>query len=267
MVLLLRLLSFLSHTILIFRKNVIRIWARVTYLNPTLIWLLRWRLRSAFSFNPRESQTPNLGEIPVTYINLDRRPDRAEQIVREFSRLRLGAPERFPAVEDDNPMLGAAKSHLAVLENFASSSLNSLIMVCEDDLIFSGSRAELERAVQEFANDPRLDVLCLAYMIKNTTRAVKGKEVRAREHLLISNQILTQACYVLKPSAVTPIIRSLRQSVRLLSAGVQWSYAAGDVYWQTLQQGRLFFAYPEKRLARQSAGHSDIWSIYKDLNV
>lgn len=220
-----------------------------------------------FSVEAKPNQTANLAEISATYINLDRRSDRAKQITREFSRLRLGAPERFSAVEDDNPMLGAAKSHLAVLQKLVASSPNSLVMVCEDDLIFSGSRAELDGVVEEFANDRRLDVLCLAYMIKNTTRAVKVKEVRASEHLLISNQILTQACYVLKPSAIAPVIGSLRQSIRLLSAGVQWSYAAGDVYWQTVQQGRLFFAHPENRLARQSAGHSDIWNMYKDLDV
>ena len=220
-----------------------------------------------FSDTPQGNHTANLAEISATYINLDRRSDRAEQIEREFSRLRLGAPERFSALENHNPMLGAAQSHLAVLENLVASSPNSLVMVCEDDLIFTGSRAELDGVVEEFANDSRLDVLCLAYMIKNTTRAINVKEVRASEHLLISNHILTQACYVLKPSAIAPVIRSLRQSVRLLSAGVQWSYAAGDVYWQTLQQGKLFFAYPEKRLARQSAGHSDIWNHYKDLAV
>ena len=252
---------------LVFRANLIRHWARFTYLNPTWIWILRWKLRSVFSVEAKPNQTANLAEISATYINLDRRSDRAQQIEHEFSRLGLGAPERFSAVENHNPMLGAAQSHLAVLENLVASSPNSLVMVCEDDLIFSGSRADLDQVVQEFANDSRLDVLCLAYMIKNTTRAINVKEVRASEHLLISNQILTQACYVLKPSAIAPVIRSLRQSVRLLSAGVQWSYAAGDVYWQTLQQGRLFFAYPEKRLARQSAGHSDIWSVYKDLDI
>ena len=269
MLLLLRAFSVLAHWIQVARSRTIRLWARYKFANPTAAWMLRWWFRSVISplVRRRFLGEDLLAKIPVTYINLDKRSDRSETIRREFLHIGLRSPRRFSAIEDENPMLGAARSHLAVLEDFALSSPESLVMVCEDDLTFIGSREELDQVVEEFAGDPRLDVLCLAYMIKNTTKAVEVKEVRATEHLLISNQILTQACYVLKPSAIIPVIGSLRQSIRLLSAGVQWSYAAGDVYWQTLQQGRLFFAYPEKRLARQSAGHSDIWNHYKDLAV
>jgi len=269
MVWILRVFSILAHLIQLSRSRAIHFWARFRYANPTAIWMFRWWLRSFASrvLKKRFHAPNNLGTVPVMYINLDKRLDRSQAIEGEFDRIGLRSPRRFSAIENENPMLGAARSHLAVLEEFALSSPESLVMVCEDDLTFIGSREELDQVVKEFAGDPRLDVLCLAYMNKNTTKAVEIKEVRATEHLLISNQILTQACYVLKPSAIAPVIGSLRQSVRLLSAGVQWSYAAGDVYWQTLQQGRLFFAYPEKRLARQSAGHSDIWNHYKDLAV
>jgi len=267
MVVLLRFFSVSQHAIGVARARAIRLWAKARYWNPLYPWLFRWWLRSNLSPGATKPLGNGLSEMPVVYINLERRSDRAQQIEQEFSRLGLSPPERFNAIEDPNPMLGAAKSHLQVLENLRSSSPESMVMVCEDDLIFQGSRTELDCAIEEFAEDTRLDVLCLAYMIKNTVKTPKLIEVKATEHLLISNQILTQACYVLKPSAITPLIESLRQSIKLLSAGVQWSYAAGDVYWQTLQQGRLFFAHPKSRLARQSAGHSDIWNHFKDLAV
>ncbi len=205
----------------------------------------------------------SFSSIPATYINLDKRRDRSTAVEAEFDRMGLTAPERFSAIEDENAMLGAARSHLAVLERFRQSSPSSLVMVCEDDIVFLESRAELDGALREFTQDPRLDVLCIAFMLKNTTRDIVPAQIRASKRLQVANHILTQACYVLKPSAVEPVIRSLRQSVRLLSLGVPWSFAAGDVYWQTLQQGRLFFAIPANRLARQSAGYSDIWGTNK----
>lgn len=267
MVALLRLLSLCRHLIEVARAQAIRLWAVARYWNPLYPWLIRWWLRTNLPVRTPTSAPQDLSDIPVFFINLERRTDRATQIYEEFSRLGLRPPERFNAIEDPNPMLGAAKSHLKVLEESLSSFPGSMIMVCEDDLVFQCSRDELNRAVEEFARDKRLDVLCLAFMIKNLVREPTIKRVSVGENLLVSNQIITQACYVVKPRAMRKVIQSLRQSVRLLSAGVQWRYAAGDVHWQTLQQGTLFFSHPEKRLARQSPGHSDIWNLYKDLEI
>jgi len=208
-----------------------------------------------------------LKDLDVTFINLESRPDRAAAIGEEFSKLGLPSPRRFDAVMSDNAMLGAATSHYAAIKQASLEAGARPIMICEDDLQFLCDRATLEELYCEFLDQKDLDVLCLAFMIKNTTRETRSKPVVVSTNLMSSNEIITQACYILKPRAVQPMLLSLDMSKRLLTRGIPWRYAAGDVLWQRLQQGKLFFAIPAARTTRQRAGFSDIWQVYKDLAV
>ena len=213
------------------------------------------------------SQWESLKNLDVTFINLDSRPDRAAAIQEEFSRLRLPPPRRFGAVSSDNAMLGAATSHYEAIKQASLRAGARPIMVCEDDLQFLCDRETLEEIYCEFIKNHELDVLCLAFLVKNTTRNRPSKPIVVSTNLLSSNEIITQACYILKPRAVPLVLGSLDMSRALLARGLPWHFAAGDVLWQRVQQGKLFFAIPAVRISRQRAGFSDIWQSYKSLKM
>jgi hypothetical protein len=201
------------------------------------------------------------------YINLEVRPDRALQAQQEFVRLGMRNVVRFEAIDLPNRSLGAASSHHRILSTFVEEKLSSPVLICEDDVEFLADNSELQSIYAEFVEDPRLDVLCLAFLIKNTVKDRFLPPFGVSERLMISNEVVTQACYVVKPSALIPLVNCLDRSKRLLELGVPWHLAAGDVLWQSLQQGRLTFAIPRTRVVRQRAGFSDIYGVYKDIAV
>lgn len=259
-------ISVSRHLLAAFEKWGIRKWAGRTYGHSRALWRFRFFLRSHFWLRRTEaSQWESLKNLDVTFINLDSRPDRAAAIQEEFSRLRLPPPRRFGAVSSDNAMLGAATSHYEAIKQASLRAGARPIMVCEDDLQFLCDRETLEEIYSEFMGNPLVDVLCLAFIIKNTTRMTAGEPVEVGPNLLISNEIITQACYVLKPRAIATVLASLDGSRILLGRGLPWRYAAGDVLWQRVQQGKLFFAVPKVRTSRQREGFSDIWQSYKSL--
>jgi len=254
----------LHHLLGVFEKWVVQKWAVRTYGHSRFIWRFRFFLRRHFWIRDAgASQAQLLKDLDVTFINLESRPDRAAAIGEEFSKLGLPSPRRFDAVMSDNAMLGAATSHYAAIKQASLEAGARPIMICEDDLQFLCDRDTLEKIYCEFTGNPLVDVLCLAFIIKNTTRTTTGEPVEVGPNLLISNEIITQACYILKPRAVMPVLSSLAGSGALLARGLPWAFAAGDVLWQRVQQGKLFFAIPKVRLGRQREGFSDIWQTQK----
>lgn len=258
-----------QHLLTRARSKVLVVWSRFRYSNPRFLWLFKFYARTVLrpTRRRRNEQSAEFIDCPTTYINLKGRPDRARQTQQEFKRLGMRNVVRFEAVDLPNRSLGAASSHHRILSTFLEERLTSPALICEDDVEFLADASELQRIYAEFVDDPRLDVLCLAFLIKNTVKDRLLAPWGISEHLMISNEVVTQACYVVKPSALVPLVKSLNRSKRLLELGVPWHLAAGDVLWQSLQQGRLTFAIPRDRVVRQRAGFSDIYGVYKDIPV
>lgn len=243
-------------------------WGTVVLRNPTMPWKFRFFLSKRLSIRSAAVCFPlSLVDCDVSFINLAARKDRLVEFREEFARLGLPIAHRFEAVEMPNRMLGAAKSHHAAIAAAAARRPGEIIGVCEDDLQFLVGKEQLDECFAEFARNPYLDVLCLGFMVKNSSHKRKTVEIAVGKLLVASNNVMTQSCYFLKPRAIGPVLKSLETSATLLARGFPWRYAAGDVYWQRLQQGRLTFAIPSFRVARQRAGFSDIWQSHKDIAV
>ncbi|WP_131802523.1 hypothetical protein [Yoonia litorea] len=201
--------------------------------------------------NPRsETKTVQRGlnDCDIHYINLAKREDRRQQIEKEFAKAGISHYARFEARENERGSIGCAQSHRDLIASVTPHP-DRLTMVCEDDCEFLASRAEIDAAINAFANDERLSVLCLAYAAKNG--------IGISDLLAISSNLKTTACYIFKPAVADDLRDCFDESFHRLSQGERDKTAAIDVRWRDLQ-AKYFFALPIKRALRQRRSYSDI---------
>ena len=202
---------------------------------------------------------PALSEIPTFYINLERRKDRRILVEAELKSIGALGSTRFVAVENSLGSLGCTRSHIGVLEMIEKSG-NALSLVCEDDVEFLVDPSSIESLIREFAERRELDVLCLAYRLR-------APRLRVSQSLAVANSIQTTACYVVRQQAVGPLLKSYRESERMLERGVKPKVAAIDMHWKIAQTQSLFFCVPISPMARQQPSFSDIAGRIKDYGA
>lgn len=80
-------------------------------------------------------------------INLKSRPDRWEQMQNEFYKINF-YPQRFGAVQNENPVRGCYLSHLEILKQ--AKKENKSVLVLEDDAFFyEYEKDTIEKALDE----------------------------------------------------------------------------------------------------------------------
>ena len=174
----------------------------------------------------------------------------------EFPTVKL---ERWQASPDVNGALGCARSHASLMENFISEDLDFALVV-EDDIDFLVPEWRLLEVIAEFLNNPTLDVLCLA-----NSNQIPPRRISPTLSITCSTQ--TAAAYLLKRRAAKPLLKKFRNSVRLFGAGEPKRVAAIDQQWKAVQRGRLIFAVPHEKIARQRPSFSDIEGRTVDYGV
>jgi hypothetical protein len=224
---------------LIFRKG-LRLWMR---------FRLARGQRAAVGTNPPEKKKLGMARASVFFINLDHRTDRLKEINAEFHRLGVKDAIRVSGVTAAHGGTGNAISHVVTLGSRVGKG-DELLMVCEDDAEFLVDRNDIDELIEEFANTPYLDVLCLG-------NASLEPAIPVSNRLAVANHIQTTSCYVMKPRAVPILARSAaRASFRLLS-GVPFARASFDRGWKVEQQ-KLLFCIPLTRAVRQRPSFSDV---------
>lgn len=200
--------------------------------------------------------------VSIRVINLEKRPDRLQSITEQL--LRLGVPS-WDRIVGANGLelcpehssvvagsIGCEVSHIAAISEGIASEIEA-VMVCEDDLEFVGSSNQLESAVEEFLQDPRLDVLSLS-------GRPRGGSIAVSDNLRIVIGLVGRGCYLIKPHMVVPLVEIFGDGLRKLKHGKL--EGKGDLEWRKAQSTRFFFAFPRQDLAQQSEGFSDIESKY-----
>lgn len=211
---------------------------------------LRFRVRQLrFMGASQPAAGVSAENLPVHFINLASRPDRLRETQDELERMGLVQWSRFDAIKNDNGALGCALSHARVFEGLKPGE--TAVMVCEDDIEFLVSPEELRALVQEFLENPALDVLCVAFNV-----IAKGHPISSR--LAITSNTQTLACYVAKAAAVHLLRDSFFESAQLIQHGKPLGLVAADQHWKKLQRRTLIFSIPRKRAARQRPSFSDI---------
>lgn len=218
---------------------------------------LRCRSCSAPATRDAVDSEVGLKRCDVRYINLSQRNDRREQFEGELQHLGVSWHQREEAVWEENGALGCALSHINVLAGWRSQD-KELLLVCEDDLEFIGTRSDIDAVIEEFVQDPGLSILLLAH---NATW-----QVPISQAVGISSDAQTTAAYIVRASATADVIASFQQSAAMLARGSQPGDAAIDIVWKRLQRKRVFgLAIP--RLAVQRKDYSDIEKKVTDYGI
>lgn len=214
---------------------------------------MRFRLargkRAAVGISAPERKERGLARASVFFINLDHRTDRLKEINGEFRRLGVRNAIRVSGVTAAQGGTGNAISHVVTLGSRVGKG-DELLMVCEDDAEFLVGRDDIDELIEEFANTPYLDVLCLG-------NASLEPAIPLSARLGAANHIQTTSCYIMKPRAVPVLARSAARATFRLLSGVPFARASFDRGWKVEQQ-KLLFCIPLTRVVRQRPSFSDV---------
>lgn len=195
------------------------------------------------------------------YINLDYRLDRKILIEREFSNLDIEFI-RIPAILHSNGAIGCLQSHIKVLETCDPDA--DFIWICEDDIEFLVPRANIDKSINAFMKSDG-DILCLGFNSRKQSKYSDG--------FLRTTDNQTTSCYIVKRKFRNILLdfwKSLLNSIETntihplmdiyLKLDVHKGenvFNAADQAWKILQKDYKFLI-PEKRIAKQRSGYSDI---------
>lgn len=102
-----------------------------------------------------------LDKIHVTYINLDKRPDRNLHVVKELTKIGVTDFTRFKAIELTDGALGCSMSHLKCIEMAKEKDLD-YVLICEDDIEFLNPELFLNQLTEFLKSNIDWDVVLIA---------------------------------------------------------------------------------------------------------
>jgi glycosyl transferase family 25 len=214
-----------------------------------LILFLRWHLYPILHHSRQTTYDGyGLDACDIMYINLDHRTDRLNEIQQELRNLDVTHAKRFAAIKADSGALGCSLSHHTLLHNLRLTT-GRLYMIIEDDAHFISDRNELDALITEFAEHPKMDVLCLG----NRTRNL----IRVSNNLAITSHTQTTSCYIFKPYMCSVLSDVFNESITRLKNGESQSTAALDQVWKKIQPYYTFVV-PVSKAVVQRESFSDI---------
>lgn len=89
----------------------------------------------------------DINNFRIFCVNLDKRTDRWEESKKEFHKIGFDNICRFSAIEHENPVIGCALSHFAIMELYKNHDKHLLIF--EDDVQFINNYMHIERYLEE----------------------------------------------------------------------------------------------------------------------
>ncbi len=194
----------------------------------------------------------------IIYINLNKRPDRREQIENELNNFGLEY-ERFEAI--DVPyfgQLGCAISHLSVLKIARERGYKN-ILILEDDFTFTVTKDEFENQLNMFFNSNiNYNVCMLSYNLNNYIETNYNFIFKALD-------VQTASGYIVNSNYYDKLINLFEPNIKVLYDTKCASHAL-DVVWKTLQPNDEWFCFIN-RIGIQRPGYSNNEGIYVDYGV
>lgn len=228
------------------RTNLIKI---ILYAHFIGVYFLN-RARNRLELSFQDVSKPELS-ISIFYINLDHRRDRYSSISSEFRRLKFSNAIRVSGILRSPGGLGCSLSHKAAL-NLAKLSNASISIIIEDDAIFLRTRKYINKILQSFQDDPKLDVLCLGYFLTKRPEREIGQFMEVKD-------VQTTVCYALKNYMIDKMIGMTNQSIERYEKDSTDPFAAIDQTWKILQKESVFVI-PRKPTVIQKPSYSDVAS-------
>lgn len=186
----------------------------------------------------------NLFNIPVFYINLDKRPDRrrhVENVLLDFKNI-----ERIPAIDTSktNGYEGCVLSHITALEKAKKKKLPEVIIM-EDDF---------EWVNKDKFVYPEIDFdVCLLESV-NACPKKNQKFISWNYNKVVKSQ--HTGCYLIKEHFYDKLINNFKESYELLKVENTRKHYL-DIYWFKLQMLYTFIA-PSIQIGRQMEDYSNI---------
>jgi len=166
-------------------------------------------------------------DIPTIYINLERRKDRNESIVKELSKINIKNLHRFNAIEMTNGAVGCSLSHIKCLE-IAIKENYDYVMICEDDIEILNPTIFLEN-IHKFLNSTiEWDVVLIA-----GNNMVPYNFVT--DYCIKIYNCLTTTGYIVKNKYFSTLVYNYKEGVKKLMKEQTNSSYRIDKYWQILQ--------------------------------
>ena len=169
-----------------------------------------------------------LNKIPVIYINLDKRVDRKDNVIKELTKIQVFNPIRFKAIELKNAALGCSISHLKCIE-IAKQNNFEYIFICEDDIEFLNPNIFLSQFTLFFNSSLKWDVVIVA-----------GNNMIP--YIPINNfcikvlQCQTTTGYIVKQSYYDKMITNYKEGITKLLKEPTNNNNKIDKYWLNLQK-------------------------------
>ena len=180
-----------------------------------------------------------MNNIPVLYINLEKRTDRKEHIEKQFEDFK--SVERVDAIDTPhNGYEGCVLSHIKALE-YAKQIGYDEVIICEDDF---------EWVDKDNFVYPEIDFdVCM----------ISGK-INKKEFISWNyNKVLDGRhtdCYLIKKHFYDKLIHNFKEGYEKLKINNEHCNYI-DVYWLSLQKENMFIT-PSLTIGRQMEGYSDI---------
>ena len=185
-----------------------------------------------------------MNNIPVLYINLEKRTDRKEHIEKQFQDFEY--VERVQAVDttgsraNKSGYFGCVLSHIKCLELARDRNYNNVI-ICEDD--FEWTKKDLTTTCPTIY----FDVFMIEVLVKKKETLNDYYRILEGEHT---------GCYLVKKHYYQTLIDCFKESYELLQKEFKRDYYL-DIYSQKLQEKDIFIT-TKNQIGIQMEDYSDI---------
>lgn len=185
----------------------------------------------------------------IFFINLDKRPDRLNEIMREINEMAfpIDKVERFSAIEGGQ--VGCVVSHLEIIK-IAKQQHYRNILILEDDFHFIVDRATFDFEVNTFFQK---NISFYVLMLSHLCRHSKLYD----NQLSIGLDCQDGSGYIVNETAYDELIYWLSVGAeQLFQTGQHWIYM-NDQIWKKMQTVDKWFIF-NRRLGLQNGSHSDL---------
>ncbi len=183
-----------------------------------------------------------MNNIPIYIINLEKRKDRKEEIIKELNKYKIDNYEFIKAIEFPDGYIGCALSHIIALD-LAIKNKYDKVIILEDDFIFLKNPNELNIEID-------FDVFLLGGTI------YEKENIPDINFLRIKRASRTEG-YIIKKHYYKTLKNCFIDSVRNLLIKHTHEYKL-DILWKHLQVKDKFYINSSGLIGGQREGYSDI---------
>lgn len=210
-----------------------------------------------------EYPVKNGKSLYTTYINLDHRTDRRQEIESELNRMHVVPYTRFSAIKHEKGMLGCTMSHIGALKQGLESGADH-ILIFEDDFQITIADPVLLHHILNSVMETNYDVFMLGYCFYHGRTAKSC--IFKTDHGMFKKitKAASSMAYMIKKKYAPTLLQNFETSLRLhptAKPGEESQYNCDD-YWQRLQETDNWLCYNEP-CGIGRAGLSDICKIWK----